>query len=106
MFRLLLRLLGLCLLATAFVTLLGDVMRSVAGAKLYVTPLGETLMALAPDKLALARAFVEGRVHPFIWDPVLVDLMRLPVWFALGALGYLAIRLGRHPASRFGFSSR
>jgi hypothetical protein len=106
MFRLLLRLLGLCLLATAFVTVLGDVMRSVAGAKLYVTPLGETLMALAPDKLALARAFVEGRVHPFIWDPVLVDLMRLPVWFALGAFGYLAIRLGRHPAPRFGFSSR
>ena len=48
MFRLLLRLLGLCLLATAFVTVLGDVTRSVAGAKLYVTPLGETLMALAP----------------------------------------------------------
>jgi hypothetical protein len=106
MFRLLLRLLGLCLLATAFVTLLGDVTRSVAGAKLYITPLGETLMALAPGKLALARAFVEGRVHPYIWDPVLVDLMRLPVWLAVGAIGCLAIWLGRKPAPRFGFSSR
>ncbi|MGH6813998.1 MAG: hypothetical protein ACREDM_17220 [Methylocella sp.] len=106
MFRLLMRFLGLCLLAIAFVTLLGDVTRSVSGARLCVTPLGETLMAVAPGKLALAQAFVERRVHPFVWDPVLVDLMRLPVWLAVGAIGYLAIRLGSKPAPRFGFSSR
>lgn len=106
MFRLLLRSLGVCLLATAFVTLLVDVTRSVAGARLSVTPLGETLMALAPGKLALAQAFVERQVHPYIWNPVLVDLMRLPVWLAVGAIGCLAIRLGSKPAPRFGFSSR
>jgi len=106
MFRLLLRLLGLCLLATAFVTLLGDVTRSVAGARLSVTPLGETLIALTPGKVALAQAFVARQVHPFIWDPVMVDLMRLPVWLAVGAIGCLAIRLGSKPAPKFGFSSR
>jgi hypothetical protein len=106
MFRLLLRFLGLCLLATAFVTLLGDVTRSVAGARLSVTSLGETLMALVPGELALAQAFVARQVHPFIWDPVLVDLMRLPAWLAVGAIGCLAIRLGSKPAPRFGFSSR
>ena len=106
MFRLLLRFLGLCLLATAFVTLISDVTRSVAGAGLYVTPLGEKLMALAPGKLALAQAFVERQVHPFVWDPILVDLMRLPSWLVVGAIGYLAVRLGGKPAPRFGFSSR
>jgi hypothetical protein len=106
MFRLFLRFLGLCLLATAFVTLLGDVTRSVAGARLSVTPLGETLMALAPGKLALAQALVERHVHPFIWDPVLVDLMRLPVWLAAGVAGVLATWLGNKPAPKFGFSSR
>jgi hypothetical protein len=106
MFRLLLRFLGLCLLATAFVTLLGDVTRSLAGARLSVTPLGETLMALAPGKLALAQAFVARQVHPFIWDLVMVDLMRLPVWLVVGAIGCLAIRLGSKPAPKFGFSSR
>ncbi len=106
MFRLLLRLLGLCLLATAFVFLIGDVTRSVAGGRLYVTPLGERLMALAPGKLALTQAFVERQIHPFLWDPVLVDLMRLPVWLAVGAIGCLAIWLGRKPAPRFGCSSR
>ena len=106
MFRLLLRFLGLCLLATAFVALLGDVTRSVVRARLTVTPLGETLMELAPGKLALAQAFVARQVHPFIWDPVLVDLMRLPAWLAVGAIGCLAIRLGSKPAPKFGFSSR
>jgi hypothetical protein len=106
MFRLFLRFLGLCLLATAFVTLLGDVTRSVAGARLSVTPLGETLMALAPGKLALAQAFVERHVHPIIWDPGLVDLMRLPVWLAAGVAGVLASWLATKPAPKFGFSSR
>jgi hypothetical protein len=106
MLRLLMRFLGLCLLATAFVALLGDVTRSVTGSRLYVTPVGEWLMALAPGKVALAQAFVERQVHPFIWDPVMVDLLRLPVWLAVGAIGYLAIRLGRKPAPRFGYSSR
>jgi hypothetical protein len=106
MFRLLLRFVGLCLLATAFVTLLGDVTRSVMGGRLYVTPLGERLMALAPAKLGLVQAFVERQVHPFIWDPVLIHLMRLPVWLSVGAVGCLAIRLGSKPAPRFGFTSR
>jgi hypothetical protein len=106
MFRPVLRFLGLCLLATAFVTVVVDVTRSVRGGKEYVTPLGETLMLLAPHKLALAQGFIERHVHPFIWDPILVDLMRLPVWLAVGGIGCLAIRLGRNPAPKFGFSSR
>jgi len=106
MFRLLFRFLGLCLLATAFVTLLVDVTRSVSAARLYLTPLRETLMALAPGKLALAQAFVERQIHPFIWDPVLVDLMRLPVWLAAGVAGIVATWLGNKPAPKFGFSNR
>ncbi|MGA7385459.1 MAG: hypothetical protein WBW81_12430 [Methylocella sp.] len=106
MFRLLFRFLGLCLLATAFVTLVGDVTHSVSGARLYVTPLGETLMALAPGKLALAQAFVERQIHPFVWDPVLVDFMRLPVWLAAGVAGILATWLANRPAPKFGFSNR
>ncbi len=106
MLRLLFRFLGLCFLATAFVTLVGDLTRSVVGARLTVTPLGETLMALAPGKLAVAQAFVEHQVHPYIWDPILVELMHLPVWLAVGGIGCLAIWLGRKPAPKFGFSSR
>jgi hypothetical protein len=106
MFRLVLRFLGLCLLATAFVTVVVDFTRSVAGGKEYVTPLGETLMVLAPREMALAQGFIERHVHPFIWDPILAHLMRLPVWLAVGVIGCLAVRLGRKPVPKFGFSSR
>ncbi|MGQ0446309.1 MAG: hypothetical protein ACT4O2_14595 [Beijerinckiaceae bacterium] len=106
MLRLLLRFLGLCLLAAAFIALLGDATRSVAGSRLYVTPLGEWFTALAPGKVALAQAFAERHVHLFIWDHVMAELMRLPACFAVGAIGCLAIRLGRKPSPRFGYSSR
>jgi hypothetical protein len=106
MFRLLLRFLGLCLLATAFVTLIVDAMRSVTSGTLYITSIGESLMALLPGSFVLARDFIERHVHPVIWDPVLIDLLRSPVWLALGVIGGLTIWLGGKPAPKFGFSSR
>ena len=59
-----------------------------------------------PRKFDLARDFIERHVHPFVWDPVLVDLLRLPQWLVFGVIGGLAIRLGGKPAPKFGFSSR
>ena len=106
MFRLFLRFLGLCLLAIAFTTVIVDATRSVLTGKLYITTIGETLLALAPAKLAMARALIEHHVHPFIWDSILADLMRLPVWLAAGVAGTLAAWLGKKPAPKFGFSSR
>ena len=63
-------------------------------------------MALLPLKFVLARDFIEHHVHPVIWDPVLVDFLRLPIWLAFGVIGGLIIRLGSKPASKFGYSSR
>jgi len=106
MFRLFLRFLGLCLLATAFVTLIVDATRSITSGTLSITSIDESFMALLPLKLVLARDFIEHHVHPVIWDPVLVDFLRLPIWLAFGVIGGLIIRLGSKPASKFGFSSR
>jgi hypothetical protein len=106
MFRLLLRVLGLCLLAAAFVTFIVDATHSVTSGTLHVTSIGECLTALVPGGFAVARDFVEAHVHRVIWDPIVVDLLRLPVWLACGAIGALAIRLGGKPAPKFGFSSR
>jgi hypothetical protein len=106
MFRLLLRFLGLCLLAFAFVSLIVDAMRTVTGGTFFVTSIGESLMALLPGKFVLARDFIERQVPPVIWDPVLIDLLRLPVWLAFGVIGGMTIWLGSNPAPKFGISSR
>jgi hypothetical protein len=106
MFRLLLRFLGLCLLATGFVTLIVDVAHSIAGGGVSFTPIGETLMGLAPARLATAQAFIEHHIHPFISNSLLGGFMRLPLWLVLGMAGYLVSWLGKAPAPKFGFSSR
>jgi hypothetical protein len=106
MFRLLLRFLGLSLLATGFVTLIVDVAHSIAGGGVSITPISDTLMELAPAKFATAQAFIEHHIHPFIWNPLLVGFMHLPLWLGLGMAGCLVSWLGKAPAPKFGFSSR
>jgi hypothetical protein len=106
MFRLFLRFLGLCLLASAFVSLIVDATHSITSGTVNVTSIGESLMALLPIKFVLARDFVERHVPPAVWDPVLVHLLRVPQWLALGVIGGLTAWLGGKPAPKFGWSSR
>ncbi|HUI20455.1 MAG TPA: hypothetical protein VLZ74_05365 [Methylocella sp.] len=106
MFRMLLRFLGLCLLATAFVILVIDATHSVSTGTLFVTSLDDSLTAMAPAKFMLARDFIQHRAYPFIWDPVVVEILKLPAWFVSGVIGGIAIRLGARPEPKFGFSSR
>ena len=94
------------MLAFAFVSLIVDAMRTVTGGTFFVTSIGESLMALLPGKFVLARDFIERQVPPVIWDPVLIDLLRLPVWLAFGVIGGMTIWLGSNPAPKFGISSR
>ncbi len=106
MFRMLLRFIGLCLLASAFVSLILDTTRSLSSGTLVVTSLGDSLLALPSSQFALARDFIERHTPSLIWDPVLMDLLKLPAWLAFGLLGGLTIWLGGKPAPKFGFSSR
>jgi hypothetical protein len=106
MLRFILRFFGFCLMATAFTALVVDTTRSVSSGKLHVTTLGETLMGLAPAKLNAAQIFIEHRLHPLVWDPIVADLMSMPVWLGIGAAGAFVAWLGRRPAPKFGFSSR
>jgi hypothetical protein len=106
MLRLILRFLGLCLMAAGFVTLIVDVTRSLTSGKLHITTIGERATEFFPDKLALMQDAVEHHLHPLLWDPILVDFQRLPIWVVAAIIGALMFRLARKPAPKFGFSSR
>lgn len=98
---LIVRWLGLWLLAGAFVAFIVDGTKSIAASQITVTPLGQSWFELHPPSLNLVQAVVERYVLPFLWDPVLVNILLLPGWAVLAAIGALLVYLGRKrtPAS-------
>lgn len=88
MLRFLARVLGLLLLAAGFVGLVVDGTRAIANGVVAFTPLGEAAFALFRERYLQLQPAAE-RLHPALWDPVLLTLTRLPAWmlgFGLGAL--------------------
>ena len=89
MLRFLARSAGLLLVAAAFVGLVIDATRSIANSRASFTPLGELALTLFPKSFSLLGPAVTRSVHPFLWDPVLVNLFLLPasvIGFVIGAV--------------------
>ncbi|MEN5083117.1 hypothetical protein ABE438_11590 [Bosea sp. TWI1241] len=104
--RFLLRMLGFLAVAAGFVVLLTDGAAAIANSTLHATPLAETLAAVFGERMAGFRAAVIRDVHPLLWDPVLVTVLRLPTALAGLLLGFLLLRLGRRPDPVIGIVTR
>lgn len=101
MLRVALRIGGFVLLTCAFVALVVDGTRSVAGDAWTATPLGATAFWLFPAKFPVLQPAVERHLAGWLWDPVLINLFLLPTWLTLGAVGGAAFTasLRRRPAN-------
>ena len=106
MIRFLVRLLGFLLLAGGFASLVIDGTRSIAVSAVTVTRAGDAWYALSPATLNLVQAATERYVAPWLWDPVLVSVLFVPVFVLLGAVGLLLMVVARPPATPIGWSSR
>lgn len=106
MIRFLLRLVGLILLAGAFAAAVIDGARSLALQQLTLTPMGLALDFAFPNKFPLLQPFVEKRLHPLLWDPVLVTILSAPAFVDMAALGALIFYLTRPRRPIVGVSSR
>ncbi|MEJ8570840.1 hypothetical protein [Microbaculum marinum] len=95
MLRFLSRFVGLWLLAGALVALVVDGAKTIAAGSIVTTPLGALWFSVSPESLRAAQAGVEGSVHPFLWDPVIVALLQAPTFVVLGLLGVLLMLAGR-----------
>ena len=84
--RWLFRLIGLLALAGAFASAVIDGARTLADQRLEMTPLGEILGYVLRDKFAALPALVV-RIHPKLWDPVLLSVLYVPTFLALAILG-------------------
>ena len=94
------------LLAGAFAAAVIDGARSLAAQQLTLTSMGSALAYAFPSKFPLLQPFVEKRLHPLLWDPILVDILYAPAFVDMAALGAVIFYLVRRRAPAFGVSSR
>lgn len=100
MLRLLTRFLAQLLLAAAFIALIVDGTRSIAGGQLAVTSLQTGLSELFPAFYASLRASVSARAL-WLWDPIMTSVMMIPVSLSLAGLAALFLLISaRREASR------
>jgi len=104
--RFLLRLIGYLSVAAGFVALVIDGARSIANAGLRFTPLSEVLTAVIHERYQSIQPAIERNLHPWLWDPLLLTLLRAPVAAAALLLGFALLWLGRHPREVIGIVTR
>jgi len=104
--RWIVRFAALLLLAGAFAASVIDGARSIAADQLSLTSVGAALYWAFPTKFPLAQAFVEKRLHPLLWDPVLVRILLAPAFLFLALLGGVLLYLARRRAPPIGHSNR
>lgn len=106
MLRFLLRFVGFWLLAAAFVALVYDGTRSVAGEHVVLTQMSETWNALSPGSLAGFEGVVKRSLASWVWDGLLAPILHGPTTLVLAVLGIGLMVLGRKPPPLIGYARR
>jgi hypothetical protein len=104
MIRFLLRFLGLICLAAAFILLIYDGTKSIAGNNLYLTTVRALWELINAGSLARLRPLIEPYAGGLLWDPAMVSILAAPSWSLLGLLGILLILLGRKKKPLIGYA--
>ena len=97
--RLLFRILSIVCLLIAMVAVVIDAIKNLAAGTDWVfTSLRDQWSTLSPYSLAFAEKAVESHAGPFIWNPIITELLRAPTWEAFGIVGFVLFWLGRDRA--------
>ncbi|MBN8955527.1 MAG: hypothetical protein J0H17_02865 [Rhizobiales bacterium] len=104
MIRFVFRFFGLWALAAAFVALIYDGTKTIAGSQVYMTKLGDTWNALHSESLQRLQPMVEHYVGHWLWDPVILNILSAPTWAVFGVLGIFLMLLGRKKRRLIGYA--
>lgn len=94
--RFIIRLIGVILFAAAFVILVIDGTRSIAGNALYLSSLAESVGLLWPDGMDVVASSLAS-LWSGLWDPVGQWIFARPACLVLGITGLLLMLIGRAP---------
>ncbi len=104
--RFLVRLIGYLFVAAGFIAAVLDGARSIANSAPRFTAFGDTVASVLQERYAVIQPAIERNIHPLLWDPVLLTLLRMPVALVALFLGFCLLWLGQRPQPRIGFVTR
>jgi hypothetical protein len=103
MIRFLLRFIGLCLLATAFVFFVYDGTKSIANHQIITTKVDDVWAIIDQNSLNLLQDWLKAKLA-WAWDPYLQKGFDLPAWAVVGVLATILILLGRKKKPLIGYA--
>ena len=104
MIRFLFRFVGLILLALAFIFLVYDGTKSIAGDQIYFTKLGDVWNAIHSTSLQLLQPAIERHVAQWLWDPVILSVLTAPACLVFAVIGAILMLLGRKKKPLIGYA--
>ena len=102
MIRFLLRFIGLCLLALAFIFFVYDGTKTIANQQLITMKVSDAWAIVDQNSLNLVQNWLKQKLA-FAWDPYLQKIFDLPTWVVLGIVATILILLGRKKKPLIGY---
>jgi hypothetical protein len=103
MIRFMFRFIGLICLAAAFILVIYDGTKSIAGNSLFITSVRALWEIINAGSLAKVRPMIEPYAGGLLWDPAMVGLLAAPSWALMGVLGILLMLFGRRKKPLIGY---
>ena len=104
MIRFLLRSLGFLSLAAAFILVIYDGTKSIAGNTVSITSVRVLWDIINASSLQNLRPLIETGVGGWAWDPIFVGFLTAPSWAVLSLLSVVLILLGRKKRPLIGYA--
>ena len=104
MIRFFFRLIGLLCLAAAFVLVIYDGTKSIAGNNIYITSVRALWDLINAGSLANLKPVIVPYANGMLWDPVMLTFLTAPSWAVLGFLGIIFVLLGRRKKPLIGYA--
>ncbi|MEJ2376108.1 MAG: hypothetical protein P8Y71_12070 [Pseudolabrys sp.] len=104
MIRFLFRFIGLICLAAAFVLVIYDGTKSIAGDSVSITTVRALWELINAGSLADLKPAILPYANGMLWDPVMLTLLAAPSWAVLGFLGVVFMLLGRKKKPLIGYA--
>lgn len=103
MIRFLLRFLGLCLLATAFIFFVYDGTKSIANQQFVYVRVSELWADIDQHSLNAAQEWLRQKAL-WAWDPYGQAIFELPTWVVLAVIATILVMLGRKKKKLIGYA--